>query len=103
MLRGEPCLVLQHGEIGQVLVPFDQAGFGAEAGQCVAVQRPHGGIDALVVRVDQQVAAQPLLAGEAGQVQFAHRVGGDAVDEALRVEAVVDAGLPGLYKPALKN
>src|SRR6185312_17384928 len=40
--RGEPRLVLQHGEVGQVLVPFDQGGLRAEACQRVVVQRPHG-------------------------------------------------------------
>src|SRR6185312_11617045 len=56
---GEPRLVFEHGEVGQVLVPFDQGGPRADARQRVVVQRPHGGIDAAVVRVDQQRAAQP--------------------------------------------
>src|SRR6185312_56675 len=40
--RGEPRLVFEHGEVGQVLVPFDQGGLRAEACQRVVVQCPHG-------------------------------------------------------------
>src|SRR5579859_5668209 len=68
------CLLQQHGQIGEALVPLDQAGHATEPTRCPLEERPDRRSHAVSVIVDQQRLPAALGAEMPGEMDLAHRL-----------------------------
>src|ERR1700685_2879779 len=89
--RGSPRLTRLPGrgdqdlDLGNIVIPFDERWDAAEAPHRMLVERPHLGANRMVVSVEQ-IAAVVAMAGE---MELDHTPGGNRVDIAQRIEAMV--------------
>src|ERR1700693_5893114 len=83
---------LQHVEIRQVRIPFDQRRDIAESPQYRTVQVPYRIADRRTVRIDEQLVSAQVDAAESGQMKFLDEVWRNTLQVLVTVELVIGRG-----------
>src|ERR1700682_5874683 len=87
-----PGFRLQHVEIRQVRIPFDQRWDIAESPQCRTVKVPYRIADRRTVRIDEQLVPVQVDAAESSQMKFLDEVSRNALQVLVTVEFVIVRG-----------
>src|ERR1700730_1626909 len=83
---------LQHLELRQVRIPFDQRWDIAEAPQGRSIEIPHRIADRRTVRIDEQLVSAQIEAAETGKMKLLDEVPREALQVLAAVEFVVVGG-----------
>src|SRR6266404_399792 len=86
---GGASLGKQDWQLGNVRVPFDERGHGAEPLQGLAIERPDRGRHARAVIIDQDGLAVGVIARMAGEMHLAYGCGRERAQIRGRVEAQI--------------